>query len=132
MSKVIEDTIGKPSPARNIILIADDDDGILNVTKNIIQKLGYTVITASNGYDAIEKYKANEPHLVLMDLRMPGMDGTEAFFKIREINPNAKIILMSAYGLIPTINDAFDHGLLDFIEKPVPIKTLREFLVKYG
>lgn len=130
LSRTIAETIG--NSIDKIVLIADDDDGILNVTSNIVKKLGYQVITASNGYDAIEKFKEKKPHLVLMDLRMPGMDGTEAFFKIRQINPEAKIILMSAYGLIPTVNEAFQHGLVDFIEKPLPIKTLREFLEKYG
>ena len=114
------------------ILIVDDEESIRLPMKNIIKKMGYDVYLAVNGEDALEQYQKNNPDLVLMDLKMPGMDGVETFFKIRQADANAKIVLMSGYGLIPTINDAFQHGLLEFAEKPLPITQLKEFLSKYS
>ncbi len=113
------------------VLVVDDEQQILNVTSSIIEKLGYQVTTAYDGFDAVKKYEKIKPDLVLMDINMPGMDGTATFFKIREINPHANIVLMSAFGLIPSVKDAFNCGLKDFAEKPLQIKALRGFLDKY-
>lgn len=113
------------------VLVVDDEQQVLSVTSKIIEKLGYTVILAKDGLEAIEKYSQIQPDLVLMDINMPGIDGTETFFRIREINPNANIVLMSAFGLIPSVKDAFKYGLKDFAEKPLQLRSLKTFLDKY-
>jgi len=82
---------------KNIILIVDDDVDLLENTVFLIKSAGYDVVMAQNGVDAVQKYKETSPNLVLMDVRMPIMDGYDAFFKIKQFDINAKVILITAY-----------------------------------
>ncbi len=128
---LIESKLKKQTSSLKTVLIVDDEEQVLSVTSQIIAKLGYTVSTARDGFEAISKYSEIHPDLVLMDINMPGIDGTETFFRLREINPKANIVLMSAFGLIPSVKDAFKYGLKDFAEKPLQLGSLKTFLDKY-
>lgn len=93
----------------------------------MIETLGYEVITATNGKEAVEKYKDTNPALTFMDIKMPKMDGYEAFFKIKEFDPNARVVLITAYALDEKKHlKAQSMSLLETIEKPYDVEKLED------
>lgn len=79
------------------VLITDDDHGIRLFYERELKKEGYTVVSASNGQEAIEQVKSEHPDLVIMDIRMPGMDGIQTMSRILEENNEMPVIINSAY-----------------------------------
>ncbi|OHD70243.1 MAG: two-component system response regulator [Spirochaetes bacterium RBG_13_68_11] len=101
------------------VMIVDDLAFIKIVLRDILEKAGFRVVgEASNGDEAIRVYLDKRPDVVLMDITMPGMDGLTALKKIREHDPNARIIICSALGQQRLIVQAIQLGAKDFIVKP--------------
>lgn len=101
------------------ILVADDSMFMRQMLKELLPKDAFQVIgEASTGKEAITKYNELNPDLVTMDITMPDMDGISAVKKIMEINPKAKIVMVSAMGQKPMIKEALEAGAKDFIIKP--------------
>ena len=101
------------------ILLVDDAVFMRMKLKDILEKNGYEVVgEAQNGIEAIEKYKAEKPDLVTMDITMPEMDGVTALKEIKKIDPSAKVIMCSAMGQQSMVMDAIQAGAIDFIVKP--------------
>ena len=101
------------------ILLVDDAVFMRMKLKDILEKNGYEVVgEAQNGIEAIEKYKAEKPDLVTMDITMPEMDGVTALKEIKKIDPKAKVIMCSAMGQQSMVMDAIQAGAIDFIVKP--------------
>ena len=101
------------------IMIVDDAIFMRMKLKDILEKNGYEVVAeAQNGADAIEKYRAERPDIVTMDITMPEMDGIEALKGIKRIDPSAKVIMCSAMGQQAMVIDAIQAGARDFIVKP--------------
>ena len=101
------------------VLIVDDAAFMRLVLKNMLEKNGYEVVgEASNGQEAIERYKVLSPDLVTMDITMPIMEGIEAVKRIREMDSNAKIIMCSAMGQQVMVVQSLQAGAKDFIVKP--------------
>jgi two-component system chemotaxis response regulator CheY len=101
------------------ILIADDLSFMRMIQKEILGERGYNVAgEASDGIQAVEKYKSLRPDLVVLDITMPNMNGLEAMRKIFEFDPKARIIMCSALGQQNLIVDAIKAGVRDFIVKP--------------
>jgi nitrogen regulation protein NR(I) len=100
------------------ILIVDDEPQIRQSFEKILTAEGYTVKTASSGEAAISLVKAAVPDLVIMDVRMPGMSGLEAFRAIHEIEPKLPVIIMTAYGTTDTAIEATKLGAFEYILKP--------------
>jgi len=100
------------------VLIVDDAPD----TREIIQKLlhyeGYEVINASTGEEGVKRAGQEKPEIILMDINLPGMDGTEALRKIREINPIQCVIMLTAYATLDNAIQALKEGASDFIKKP--------------
>jgi two-component system cell cycle response regulator len=117
------------------ILIVDD----VADTREIIQKLlryeGYEVITASTGEEGVEKTEAEKPDVILMDINLPGIDGTEALRKIKEINPIQCVIMLTAYATVDNAIQALKEGASDFIKKPFEnehlVHVVNQTLEKY-
>ncbi len=102
------------------VLIVDDLTFIKIVLREILESAGFRVVgEASNGEQAIAQYQDRRPDVVLMDITMPGMDGLTALRKIREIDPEAKIIMCSALGQQQLIVKAIQMGARDYIVKPI-------------
>lgn len=117
---------------KKIILLADDDIDLLENTSFMIRSMGYDVITARDGDEAVSKYKEISPNLTIMDIRMPHMDGYEAFNKIKQYDTNAKVILISAYYIDEEKHQkAKSMSLLTTISKPYTFETLEEITKKY-
>ncbi|WAA13593.1 response regulator [Fervidibacillus halotolerans] len=113
------------------ILVVDDAAFMRMMIKDILVKNGYQVVgEAQDGKQAVEKFKELNPDLVTMDITMPEMDGIEALKKIREIDPNAKIIMCSAMGQQAMVIDAIQAGAKDFIVKPFQADRVIEAIKK--
>lgn len=110
------------------ILIVDDQETIWDFLIEALQNLGYSVLLAENGMDAVEIYKSNpnEIDLVLLDMVMPKLGGHKTFFQIKAIDPDAKILLSSGYVSEEEVNDLLSQGAKGFLPKPHRIKTLAE------
>ncbi|HOJ63476.1 MAG TPA: response regulator [Spirochaetota bacterium] len=101
------------------ILLADDLSFMRMVQKEILEEKGYEVVgEASDGIEAIEKYKTLRPDIVILDITMPNMNGLEAMHKIFDIDRAARIIMCSALGQQQLIVEAIKAGVKDFIVKP--------------
>jgi len=103
----------------NRILVVDDAAFMRMMIKDILAKNDFEVIgEAADGAQAVEKFQELSPDLVTLDITMPEMDGIEALKKIREIDPNARVIMCSAMGQQAMVIDAIQAGAKDFIVKP--------------
>lgn len=101
------------------VMIVDDAAFMRMMIKDILVKNGYNVVgEASNGAEAVEKYKELRPDLVTMDITMPEMDGVTALKEIKKIDPNARVVMCSAMGQQAMVIDAIQSGAKDFIVKP--------------
>lgn len=100
------------------ILIADDELIVRESLQNWFQEEGYSVDVAESGKEALEKLTQSQWDIFLLDIKMPGMDGLELQRKIKEIHPNATIIIMTAYASVETAVEAMKQGAYDYIVKP--------------
>jgi len=101
------------------VLVVDDAMFLRAMLRDILESAGHQVLSeAANGAEAIEKYKSFRPDVVTMDITMPVMEGIEALVAIKEIDPQAKVIMCSAMGQRDTIMHAIRAGATDFIVKP--------------
>ncbi|MBE3132951.1 MAG: response regulator [Spirochaetes bacterium] len=113
------------------ILIADDLSFMRMIQKEILLQRGYVVVgEASNGLEAVEKFRSLRPDLVLLDITMPQMNGLEAMRKIFSIDPQARLIMCSALGQQNLIVEAIRAGVKDFIVKPFKPERLLSAIEK--
>ena len=114
------------------VLLVDDAAFMRMRCAKLLTENGYSVDEAENGQDAIDKYVAIKPDLVLMDITMPVMDGLTAVAEIKKIDPNAKIVMCSALGQQNTVMSAIKAGAKDFIVKPYQpdkiLTTIKRFI----
>jgi len=101
------------------ILVVDDEESNLKVLERMLQKAGYRVLLASSGPEALDILRAEQPELVLTDLRMPGMDGLELLRASRTVAPSTEVILMTAFGTVEIAVEAMREGAYDFVTKPL-------------
>jgi len=110
------------------VLIVDDEEIVIGVGRQMLQKLGYSVLTASNGQEAVDVCN-NSPDavdLVLLDMIMPGMGAGDTYDQLKAINPAIKVILSSGYSLDQKASAILDRGCNGFIQKPFNMKILEE------
>ena len=112
------------------ILIVDDNQDLLNTFAMILKRRGFSVQTASNGFSALDKFKEHDFDVTLMDIVMPEMNGVDASRKMKEINPEAPIILMTAYSDEDLLQSARQGGVHQIIHKPVRIDQLMEIITE--
>ncbi len=110
------------------ILVVDDNADLLNTFSLVLKRKGYDVDTAPDGLAAMDKFRSHHFDVVLMDIVMPGMSGVEVFHKIREIRPDAKVILMTAYYEEEEIRTALEQGVFSALHKPIKIARLMELI----
>ena len=110
------------------ILLVDDEQIIINVTQAMLEGLGYKVLTAHNGEEAVEIYKTkmDQINLVIMDMIMPGIGGGEAFDRIKAVNPAVNVILASGYSMNGMAKDILNRGVRSFLQKPFRLNDLSE------
>ncbi|WP_458124858.1 response regulator [Paenibacillus sp. Z3-2] len=107
------------------VLIVDDQNGIRILLMEVFGSEGYNTFQAPNGKIALEIVNNDKPDLVLLDMKIPGMDGLEILKHIKEIDPDIKVIMMTAYGELDMIKEATDLGALMHFTKPFDIDEMR-------
>mgnify|MGYP001214516284 FL=1 len=107
------------------ILIVDDQYGIRILLKEVFQKEGYKTFQAANGNQALDIVRNEKIDLVLLDMKIPGMDGIEILKRMREINKDISVFIMTAYGELDMIQEAKQLGALQHFTKPFDINELR-------
>ena len=125
--------VGEITPAT--ILIVEDEDNLRYLLEEYLESKGYKVFATDNGYDAIEIYKANieKIDLALIDIGLPTIDGISTFRKIRQINPNACVVLTSGYFLTEPSPATLmaEEGLNGFIQKPYDIEKIELLIERF-
>jgi two-component system cell cycle sensor histidine kinase/response regulator CckA len=121
-------TATKNADSKETILWVDDEEIALKVWSLMLQKLGYTVLRARHGYEALELFEDNKNRisLVILDMRMPGMNGCEVYDRLKEIQPETKIIIASGYIDQYSIEELSKRDFNGYIEKPFKLKELSD------
>ena len=109
----------------NTIFVIDDDEIIRLSCEQILQKSGYKVETFGNGYKGIERLKEVRPQLLVVDIKMPELDGFEVIKIVRKVDPDVVIVVITGYATIETAVDAMKMGAYDFLPKPFTPGELR-------
>ncbi|MFD0868166.1 MULTISPECIES: response regulator [Paenibacillus] len=107
------------------LLIVDDQNGIRVLLVEVFNSEGYQTFQASNGKLALDIVRKEPPDLVLLDMKIPGMDGLDILRHIKQIDSSIKVIMMTAYGELDMIKEATDLGALMHFTKPFDIDELR-------
>jgi len=110
------------------VLIVDDEKNIRLTLSQAINSIGMDTDSAINGEEALKKIQKNEYCLVLLDLKMPGMNGMEVLRRLSTERPDIKIIIITAHGTIDSAVEATKLGAVDFIQKPFTLKEIRELV----
>lgn len=126
MATITENWEGK------VILVADDTPTNFLLIKTALRATHVELIWAKNGMEAVEACKARDNiDLVLMDIRMPLMDGYEAARQIREFRPNLPIIAQTSYAMQGDKEQSLSSGCTDYISKPISLEDLKAMIIKY-
>ncbi len=112
----------------NKILIVDDDQSMRYSLNRMLESQGFLVSVARNGGEALERFEQERPDLVIMDIKMPGQSGLEVLKEIKERDPKALVILMTAFGTTETAIEAMKFGAFDYILKPFDIPQMRSLV----
>ncbi len=120
------EAVAKLIKGSETLLVVDDEDLVLNVAANMLEKLGYTVLKAHNGAEAIDIFKAqrDEIQMLVLDIIMPGMNGGEVYDKIKAINPDVKVLLSSGYSVDGQAIELLERGCEGFVQKPFTMEEL--------
>ena len=110
------------------VLVVDDEPDARELLSEFLMAKGYAVLTASNGEEALRKLKEERPHLILLDIRMPKMDGMETLRRVREIDHEVGVIMVTAVHEEETGRQALEMGAFDYITKPLDFQYLERSL----
>jgi CheY-like chemotaxis protein len=114
------------------ILLADDDETIIDVGKQMIERMGINVIVARNGQETVDSYIKNykKINMVILDMIMPDFDGIETYYKLKEINPGVKVLFSSGYRITEKIERILIPGHTGYIQKPFAMSFLEQEISK--
>lgn len=108
------------------ILVVDDQAGIRFLLKEVFAEEKYRVVTAANGSEGLAKWEEWGPDLVLLDMKMPGLDGLDVLRKVAGKHRQVPVIIMTAYGELQIVEEALSLGAKGYITKPFDILELRQ------
>jgi DNA-binding NtrC family response regulator len=109
--------VKRTNPIKGKILVVDDDPDIREILKDRLDSLGYSVVSAENGQEALDKVSQEEPDLMFLDLQLPLLDGLQVLKRLKEY-PELGVIIITAFGTIEKAVEAMREGAYDFITKP--------------
>jgi DNA-binding NtrC family response regulator len=107
------------------VLLVDDDSAFRHVMSGELRRLGHDVATAGSGEEAVAHMERHEPQIVLLDLRLPGMDGLATLKAIRTRNPSIEVIMLTGHGSIDTAIESIREGAFDYVTKPCPLDEIQ-------
>ncbi len=112
------------------LLVVDDQMGVRRLLFEAFNEEGYTVELAASGQEAVDKVNEAMPDIILMDMKMPGMNGIEALHEIKKTNDSVLVIMMTAYGELEIVAEAMKLGIKEYVTKPFDINELRGLVRK--
>jgi PAS domain S-box-containing protein len=120
------------SRGEGLILVVDDDIRVREMAENILETVGYTVLTAVNGKEGVERYQQHQADIkaVLLDMAMPVMSGREAFVEMKKINPDVKVLLASGFRKDDRVEEILGLGIKEFLQKPYTLAGLAKVMKK--
>jgi signal transduction histidine kinase/CheY-like chemotaxis protein len=120
-------------PTAKMVLVIDDEPFVRQAVSDVLSEEKITVLLASDGYEGLHIYRERQKEigLVLLDFSMPGMDGEKTFNELRQIDPEARVILSSGYSETGGMRRILDNGCLGFIKKPYNINTLIDMVQEH-
>jgi DNA-binding NtrC family response regulator len=110
------------------VLVVDDEESIIWIFRKLIEGMGHQFLSASTGEKGIEIARADQPDLVFMDVKLPGMDGLTALEEVRRVAPRARYIVMTAHGTLDTAVRAMKLGAVEYLSKPVDLDQARALI----
>lgn len=110
------------------ILVIDDEQPTLNMFQLLLGAYGYAMLSATNGAEGLDIFTRERPSLVLTDVKMPGMDGLEVLRRIKALDPQAEVVVITGHGDMDMAIQALNLGATDFIDKPVQRQALSQAL----
>ena len=110
------------------ILVVDDEPDAVELLQEFLTAKGYDVLTASDGEEALRQVKEHRPHLILLDVRMPKLNGMEVLKRVREIDHEVGVIMVTAVNEEETGREALKMGAFDYITKPLDLQYLERSL----
>ena len=110
--------------AQKTVLVADDDAAIRSLLRQVLQDEGYVVQEAATGVEVVDKVKENGPDLVIMDVRMPELDGIEALSGVKATSPKTSVLIMTAFGSSNAAIRAMELGAFDYVTKPFELDKI--------
>jgi len=105
------------------VLMVDDEEQFRSTTKKILNRRGFETVLAGSGEEAIDKLAEN-PDVVILDIKMPGMDGHQALKEIKKHSPDLPVIMLTGHGAMPSAREALVEGAFDYLSKPCDIDLL--------
>ena len=110
------------------VLVVDDDPATVELLREFLSAKGYEVITAGDGAEGLRRVKEERPHLILLDVQMPKMDGLEVLRRLREIDKEVSVIMVTAANEEAIGRQAMALGAFDYIVKPLDLSYLEQSL----
>lgn len=115
------------------ILLADDDSDFLEATQLMLMDEGYEVVPAVDGEEAVAKYRDSKPDIVFLDIKMPGIDGFETFFRIKKFDPDARVVFTSSYAMDDDkFKKAKEQSLVGLLPKPFDFEDIEKMILKHA
>lgn len=105
------------------VLMVDDEEKFRSTTEKILQRKGFQTVLAASGEEAIEKLD-EQPDVVILDVKMPGMDGHQTLKEIKKRSPDVPVIMLTGHGALPSAKEALEKGAFDYLTKPCDINIL--------
>jgi DNA-binding NtrC family response regulator len=106
------------------LMLVDDEERFLSTTEKLIKKKGYDVLTAKSGGEAIDLLSRHPVHVVILDVKMPGLDGIATLKWIKQLHPMVEVIMLTGHATVETAVDGLKSGAHDYLMKPVNIDDL--------
>lgn len=116
-------------PLPSTVLIVDDEPAICSLLKNFLAGEGYNVLVALNAADALQSVQSQHPAIVLLDIRLPEMDGTECLRRIKAIDPQVGVVMVTAVEDEDIGRKCLDLGAFEYVTKPISLERLKTCLL---
>lgn len=110
------------------VLIVDDDKDIVSIVKTILSGRGWDIMAAYSGREALEAVTSRKPDIILLDIMMPEMNGIEVLKRLKKIDADARIIMITAFGDVESYLDSMELGAYEYINKPFETDELLEMI----
>lgn len=107
-----------------ILMLVDDEERYLETTRKLLEKKGHRAVTASSGLDALNKLKESGAHVVILDVKMPQMDGHETFREIKKRFPLVEVIMLTGHATVESAIEGLREGAFDYLMKPTDVDVL--------